>query len=84
MYFITLWNQMTYTVHKSLVRTIQAGEPDFTIVDGMAVYPRAEIVVMPGAPANVATTLDWAIAQGYIRCAANVKDYELMMDRLSA
>ena len=75
---------MTYTVHKSIVRTIQAGEPDFTIVDGMAVYPRAEIVVMPGAPVNVATTLDWAIAQGYIRCAANVKDYELMMDRLSA
>ena len=75
---------MTYTIHKSIVRTIQAGEPDFNIIDGMCVYPRAEIVVMPGAPANVATTLDWAIAQGYIRCAANVKDYELMMDRLSA
>ena len=75
---------MIYTVHKSLVRTIQAGDPDFNIVDGMVVYPRAEIVVMPGAPANVATTLDWAIAQGYITCAANVKDYELMMDRLSA
>ena len=50
---------MTYTVHKSLVRTIQAGEPDFTIVDGMAVYPRAEIVVMPGAPANVVV---WFVA----------------------
>jgi hypothetical protein len=75
---------MTFTVHKRLVRTIQAGEPDFNIIDGIAVYPRAEIVVMPGAPANVATTLNWAIEQGYIRCAANVKDYELMMDRLSA
>jgi hypothetical protein len=75
---------MNFVEHKSIVRTIQAGEPDFTIVDGMVVYPRAEIVVMPGAPANVATTLDWAIAQGYIRCAANVKDYELMMDRLSS
>ena len=75
---------MTYTVQHSLVRTIQAGDPDFNIVDGICVYPRAEIVVMPGAPANVATTLDWAIAQGYIRCAANVKDYELMMDKLSA
>ena len=75
---------MTYTVHKSIVRTIQAGEPDFNIVDGMVVYPRAEIVVMPGAPVNVATTLNLAIAQGYIRCAANVKDYELMWDRLSS
>lgn len=74
---------MTITTHKRLVRTIQAGEPDFNIVDGMVVYPRAEIVVMPGAPTNVATTLNWAIAQGYIRCAANVKDYELMWDKLS-
>ncbi len=74
---------MTYTVHKSIVRTIQAGESDFNIIDGICVYPRAEIVVMPGAPANVATTLDWAIAQGYIRCAANVKDHELMWDKLS-
>jgi hypothetical protein len=75
---------MKITQHKSIVRTIQAGDPDFTIVDGMVVYPRAEIVVMPGAPANIATTLNWAIEQGYIRCAANVKDYELMMDRLTA
>ena len=74
---------MTYTVHNSIVRTIQAGEPDFNIIDGMAVYPRAEIVVMPGAPANVAKSLDWAIAQGWIRCAANVKDHELMWDKLS-
>jgi uncharacterized membrane protein len=75
---------MTFTQHTSIVRTIQAGEPDFNIIDGIVVYPRAEIVVMPGAPTNVATTLNWAIAQGYIRCAANVKDYELMLDRLSA
>jgi predicted fused transcriptional regulator/phosphomethylpyrimidine kinase len=73
-----------YTTHKSIVRTIQAGEPDFNIIDGMAVYPRAEIVVMPGAPTNVATTLNWAIAQGYIRCAANIKYYELMWDKLSS
>lgn len=75
---------MSFVERKSIVRTIQAGEPDFNIIDGMVVYPRAEIVVMPGAPTNVATTLNWAIEQGYIRCAANVKDYELMMDRLSA
>lgn len=74
---------MTYTVHKSLVRTIREDDPDFKIVDGFVVYPRAMLHVTPGAPANVQQTLDWAIAQGYIKCVAHVKDYELMMDRLS-
>jgi len=74
---------MTYTAHKSIVRTIREGESDFTIVDGFVAYPRAMLHVTPGAPANVRQTLDWAIAQGYIRCVAHVKDYELMMDRLS-
>ncbi len=75
---------MIYTAPNSLVRTIRAGEPDFNIIEGMIVHPRASLEVTPGAPANVATTLNWAIAQGYIRCVAHVKDYELMMDRLSA
>jgi hypothetical protein len=74
---------MTYTVQHSLVRKIRAGEPDFNIVDGLLVHPRASLEVTPGAPANIATTLDWAIAQGYIRCVAHVKDYELMWDKLS-
>jgi hypothetical protein len=75
---------MNIKSHKSIVRKIREGESDFTIVDGMIVHPRASLEVTPGAPANVATTLNWAIAQGYIRCVAHVKDYELMMDRLSA
>jgi len=75
---------MTFTQHNSIVREIREGEPDFTIVDGFVVYPRAMLHVTPGAPTNVRQTLDWAIAQGYIRCVAHVKDYELMMDRLSA
>ena len=75
---------MTFTTHQSLVRTIKAGEPDFTIIDGLIVHPRASIEITAGAPVNVAKTIDWAIAQGYVRCVAHVKDYELMWDRLSA
>lgn len=74
---------MNITAPKSTIRTIHAGEPNFTIVEGMVVYPRASLQVMPGAPTNVAKTLDWAIAQGYIRCVAHVKDHELVWDQLS-
>jgi len=75
---------MTYTTHKSIVRKIRAGEPDFNIVDGLVVHPRASIEVTAGAPTNVAKSLDWAIAQGWVRCVAHVKDHELMWDRLSS
>jgi hypothetical protein len=75
---------MTYTTHKSIVRKIRAGETDFNIVDGLIVHPRASIEVTAGAPTNVAKSLDWAIAQGWVRCVAHVKDHELMWDRLSS
>jgi hypothetical protein len=75
---------MTYTAQHSLVRTIRAGDPDFNIVDGLMLVPRASVEVTAGAPANLVSTLDWAIAQGYVRCVAHVKDYELMMDKLTA
>jgi hypothetical protein len=74
---------MNISLHKSNVRTIRDSDPDFKIVDGFVVYPRAMLYVTPGAPANVQQTLDWAIAQGYIRCVAHVTDRELMWDRLS-
>jgi hypothetical protein len=73
---------MIFAQPKSNIRTICEDEPDFCIVDGMVVHPRASLEVAPGAPVNVATTLNWAIAQGYIRCVARVTDRELMWDTL--
>ena len=73
---------MNITTHQSNIRTIHEGEPDFRIIDGMVVHSRASLEITAGAPANVATTLNWAIAQGYIRCVARVTDRELMWDTL--
>jgi hypothetical protein len=74
---------MTFTFHKSQVHAIREGEKNFTIQDGFVSYPRAMIHVLPGAPANVAQTLNWAIAQGYIKAVAHVTDRELLFMGLS-
>ena len=74
---------MTFTQHKSLVRTIHQGDPDFKIVDGFALVPRAMLHVLPECPLQVRTMVEHAMTKGYIKCIANVKDYELMIDRLS-
>jgi hypothetical protein len=65
------------------------GEPGRALVKPLTttrslIVKPLSIEITAGAPTNVAKSLDWAIAQGYVRCVAHVKDYELMWDRLSA
>lgn len=75
---------MTYTVHKSLVREIREGDPDFKIVDGFTIVPRAMIHVLPECPAEYKRMIGLAVSNGWLKSVAHIKDYELMMDRLSA
>jgi hypothetical protein len=69
---------MNIKFHKSKVKSIRQGDRRFMINDGFTSYPRAMIHVTPGAPTNVAQTLNWAIAQGYITTVAHVTERELM------
>jgi hypothetical protein len=73
---------MTYTAHKSIVRTIREGDPDFRIIDGMTVVPRAMLHVLPECPADVKRTIGLAVTNGWLKSVAHIKDYELMLDRL--
>lgn len=74
---------MTFTVHKSLVRTIREDDPDFKIVDGFTIVPRAMIHVLPECPAEYKRMIGLAVSNGWLKSVAHVKDYELMMDRLT-
>jgi hypothetical protein len=74
---------MTYTPNKSIVRTIRESESDFRIRDGMVIYPRAMLHVTPDCPHHIAEMISLASSKGWLKCVAHVKDYELMMDRLS-
>lgn len=64
------------------VKTIRQGDADFMINDGMVSYPRAMIHVLPDCPLRVRETLNWAIANGYIKSVAHVYGKELTMDLL--
>ena len=74
---------MTFTAHKSKVRTIRQGEADFTLVDGIVVYPRAMLHISPECPASTRDTINWAISQGYLKSVAHTYDHELMWDHLN-
>jgi hypothetical protein len=52
------------------------------IDDGMVSYPRAMLHVLPNCPREIRETVNWALAQGYIKPVAHVYGKELTMDAL--
>ena len=74
---------MTYKVHESTTRRLYRGEPGFSMVDGIRLVPRAEIVVLEQCPANIRDMLQYAIAKGYVQRVANVRDEELVWEKLA-
>ena len=74
---------MTYKVHPSTTRRLFRGEPGFSMVDGVRLVPRAEIVVLEQCPANLRDMLQYAIAKGYVQPVANVRDDDLVWEKLA-
>ena len=75
---------MTYKVYPSTTRRLWRGEPGFSMVDGVRLVPRAEIVVLEQCPANLRDMLQYAIAKGYVQPVANVRDEELVWEKLAS
>ena len=75
---------MTYKVHPSTTRRLFRGEPGFSIVDGVRLVPRAEIVVLEQCPTNLRDMLQYAIAKGYVQPVANVRDEELVWEKIAS
>ena len=73
---------MNITLHKSIVRTIRQDDPDFKIVDGFALVPRAGFHILPECPQNYKQVILECVNAGWLKPVAHIRDYELMMDRL--
>jgi len=74
---------MSYTIHQSTTRRLFRGQPGFSMIDGVKLVPRAEIVVLKECPANMVDMINYAIAKGYIQPVANVRDEELVWEKLA-
>ncbi len=74
---------MTFTVHKPTTRRIYRGQDGFSMIDGVKIVPRAEIEILDQCPPNVRDIVSFATAKGYIQPVANVRDEELVWDKLT-
>ncbi len=64
------------------VKAIRAGDRQFMIDDGMVTYPRAMLHVTPECPVQIRNQINWAMAEGYVKCVAHVYGKELTLDEL--
>jgi hypothetical protein len=74
---------MTFVVQKSTTRRIYRGQSGFDMIDGVKLVPRAEIEILEQCPVGIRDTVAYAMAKGYIQPVANVRDEELVWDKLT-
>ncbi len=74
---------MTFVVQKSTTRRIYRGQSGFDMIDGVKLVPRAEIEILEQCPWQVRDQINFAIAKGWVQPVANVRDEELVWDKLT-
>lgn len=74
---------MTFVNNDTKIRTIHQGDDDFYISDGVKISPRAYIEISDLCPANMSLTIQRAMADGYLKTVACVKEKEYVWEKLS-
>ena len=65
------------------IKTIRQGDANFTLTDGIAIYPRAMLHVLPDCPSHIREYINWAHENGYIKCVAHVPGKQLTWEKLT-
>lgn len=74
---------MTFVETKSKVHTIRESDPNFRINDGMVIYPRAMLHVLPECPHHIAEAISLASSKGWLKCVAHITEREMLFIGLS-
>jgi hypothetical protein len=73
---------MLLHLRKSQVKTIRKSDPNFNLIDGMVIVPRAMLHITPDCPYNHRQIINMCIEKGWLTPVAHVYDYEHTMDLL--
>jgi len=73
---------MQLTSRTTNIRTIQQGDPKFTLIDGFVICPRAGFEISQSCPAEYKSIFITAVNAGWIKPVAHVYGKELTMDAM--
>ena len=74
---------MTFISKPSMVRTIRPGDPEFTIIDGFMISPRAGFEISNSCPAEYKSIFITAINAGWLKPVAHMHEREVLISGLA-
>jgi hypothetical protein len=74
---------MTYSLHKSQIRTIKQGDPKFVINDGLVITPRAGFNISQGCPKEYRMIILECMNNGWLTPVAHITEREYIFMGLS-
>ena len=74
---------MTFVTNDTKIKEIKQGDGDFFISDGIRFVPRAYIEISDVCPTNMKLAIQRAMADGYLKTVACVKEKDYMWEKLS-
>ena len=69
---------MTYTIHRSQIRTIRQEDPNFIIQDGLTITHRAGFEISNDCPRQYKLMIIEAMKNGWLQPIANLTERELI------
>lgn len=74
--------EMTFVNTDTNLKEIRQGDPDFYVTDGVKLVPRAYIEVSDMCPSNMKLAIQRAMADGYLKTVACVKEKDYVWEKL--
>ncbi len=74
---------MTFVQNETKIREIRQGDSDFYITDGIKQSPRAYIEISDMCPINMSLMIHQAMADGYLKTVACVREKDYVWEKLA-
>jgi hypothetical protein len=73
---------MTFTTPEKTIKTIRKDDPDFTIINGIVMAPRAGFEISNDCPRQYKLMIMEAIKNGWLQPVAYMKESEYVWEQL--
>jgi hypothetical protein len=73
---------MTFTTPEKTIKTIRKDDPDFTIINGIVMAPRAGFEISNDCPRQYKLMIMEAIKNGWLQPIAYMKESEYVWEKL--
>lgn len=73
---------MTYTFPDKTIKTIRKDDPDFTIINGISMAPRAGFEIAKECPREYRMIISTCINKGWLNPIAYIKESEYVWEKI--